>query len=50
MSKSEGADITSAKIVQWGCRDRMHNVKNCGNKEIPLAILSWIVAKSNPFA
>ena len=25
---------TSAKIIQWGCRDGMHHAKNCGDKEI----------------
>ena len=37
------------KIIQlneWGCRDGMHHAKNHGNKEIPLAILSRILAKS----
>ena len=28
-------NITSGKMNEWGCRDGM---KNCGNKEIPLAI------------
>ena len=40
---------TSAKIIQlneWGCRDGMHRVKNRGDKEIPLAILSRILAQS----
>ena len=42
-------DITSAKIIQvneWGCRNGMHHAKNRGNKEIPLAILSRILAQS----
>ena len=41
--------VTSAKIIQvneWGCRDGMHHAKNCGNKVIPLAILSRILAQS----
>ena len=40
---------TSAKIIQlnvWRCRDEMHYAKNRGNKEIPLAILSRILAQS----
>ena len=37
---------TSAKIIQWGCRDGMHRAKNRGNKIIPLAILSRILAQS----
>ena len=40
---------TSAKIIllnEWGCRDEMHHVKNRGNKVIPLAILSRILAQS----
>ena len=42
-------NITSAKLIQvneWGCRDGMHNAKNRGNKVIPLAILSRILAQS----
>ena len=42
---------TSAKIIQlneWGRRDGMHYAKNCGNKENPLAILSRILASTNP--
>ena len=31
---------------EWGCRDEMHHAKNRGNKEIPLAILSRILAQS----
>ena len=37
------------KIIQmneWGCRDGMHHAKNCGHKEIPLAILSRILAQA----
>ena len=40
---------TSAKIIklnEWGYRDRMHHAKNHGNKEVPLAILSRILAQS----
>ena len=40
---------TSAKLIQlneWGCRDGMHYAEICGNKEIPLAILSRILAQS----
>ena len=37
---------TSAKMNEWGCRDGMHYAKNRGNKEIPLAILSRILAQS----
>ena len=40
---------TGAKIIQlneWGYRDGMQNAKNRGNKEIPLAILSRILAQS----
>ena len=40
---------TSAKIIllnEWGCRDGMHHAKNHGNKVIPLAILSRILAQS----
>ena len=40
---------TSAKIIQlneWGCRDGIHHAKNRGNKVIPLAILSRILAQS----
>ena len=40
---------TSAKIIQlneWGCRDGMDHAKNHGNKEIPLAMLSRILAQS----
>ena len=39
---------TSAKIIQlneWRCRDGMHCAKNRGNKEIPLVILSRILAQ-----
>ena len=34
---------------EWGCirRDGMHHAKNRGNKEIPLAILSRILAQSH---
>ena len=42
-------NYTSAKIFQlneWGYRDEMHLVKNCGNKEVPLAILSRKLAQS----
>ena len=35
---------TSAIMNEWGCRDGMHYAKNHGNKEIPLAILSRILA------
>ena len=41
--------MTSAKIIQlneWGCRNGMHHEKNRGNKVIPLAILSRILAQS----
>ena len=44
-----GLSLTSAKIIQvneWGCRARMHHVKNRRNKVIPLAILSSILAQS----
>ena len=40
---------TSAKIIrlnEWGCRDGMNHAKNCGNKEIPPAILTRILAQS----
>ena len=40
---------TSAKIIQlneWRCRDGIHHAKNRGNKVIPLAILSRILAQS----
>ena len=39
---------TSAKIIQWRCRDGMHHAKNRGNKVIPgpSAILSRILAQS----
>ena len=40
---------TSAKIIlfnEWGCRDGIHHEKNHGNKVIPLAILSRILAHS----
>ena len=40
---------TSAKIIhlnEWGCRDGMHYAKNHGNKEMPLAILSRLLAQS----
>ena len=42
---------TSAKIIplnEWGCsyRDCVYHAKNRGNKEIPLAILSRILAQS----
>ena len=30
----------------WGCRDGLHHAKNRGNKVIPLAILSRILAQS----
>ena len=39
----------SAKIIplnEWGCRDGMYHAKNRENKEIPLAILSRILAQS----
>ena len=36
------------KCNEWGCirRDGMHHANNCGNKEIPLEILSRILAQS----
>ena len=34
------------KFKNRGCRDGMHHAKNRGNKEIPLAILSRILAQS----
>ena len=37
---------TSANINEWGCRDGMQHAKNLGNKEIPLAIRSRILAQS----
>ena len=33
-------------FIEWGCWDGMHHAKNLGNKEIPLAILSRILAQS----
>ena len=35
-STNHRCGIISTKIIEWGCRDGMHYVKNDGNKEIPL--------------
>ena len=37
---------TIIQLNEWGCRDGMDHVNNRGNKEIPLAILSRILAQS----
>ena len=34
------------QLNEWRCRDGMHHAKNRGNKVIPLAILSRILAQS----
>ena len=46
-----GSPPSTAKcknLNEWRCRDGMHHAKDCGNKEIPFAILlvSRILARS----